>query len=46
MKLLVADDDRISRLKLVKILEKWGYEVIACEDGTEAWKKIQEKDSR
>ena len=45
MKLLVAEDDRISLLKLVKMLEKWGYEVIACESGAEAWEHIQQEDS-
>ncbi len=45
MKVLVADDDRITRLKLVAILEKWGYEVIACEDGLEAWEIIEQEDS-
>jgi len=45
MRLLVADDDRISLLKLVNMLEKWGYDVVACENGTEAWEFIQQEDS-
>ncbi|MBU0681279.1 MAG: diguanylate cyclase [Proteobacteria bacterium] len=45
MKLLIADDDRVSCLKLASLLEKWGYEVLACENGNEAWERVQEKDS-
>lgn len=41
MKILIADDDRISLLLLQRILEKEGYEVIAASDGEEAWEKYQ-----
>ena len=34
MKILVAEDDAMTRLALSKNLEKWGYEVVAVEDGT------------
>lgn len=34
MKILVADDDAMTRLALTKNIEKWGYEVVAVEDGT------------
>ncbi len=33
MKILIAEDDAISRLLLDTILRKWGYEVIATHDG-------------
>ncbi len=38
MKILVAEDDPLSRHLLVGLLSKWGYEVISARDGTEAWK--------
>ena len=37
MNILVAEDDVVSRTLLVRTLEKWGYRVLAAEDGTEAW---------
>ena len=36
MRILIADDDLTSRLVLVGVLKKWGHEVVAAEDGTEA----------
>ncbi len=44
MRLLVAEDDRISLLKIVSMLEKWGYDVVACENGLQAWERIQKED--
>jgi len=35
MKVLIADDDRITRLALRKKIQKWGYE-----DGQEAWEAL------
>ncbi|MCP4459824.1 MAG: response regulator, partial [Cytophagales bacterium] len=40
MKVLVAEDEKISRLRLVKFLESIDCEVLSCEDGLEAWKII------
>lgn len=37
MKILIAEDDLISRKMLESILSKWGYEVKAASSGTEAW---------
>jgi CheY-like chemotaxis protein len=37
MKVLIAEDEAISRLKLQKQLEQWGHEVVAAKDGAEAW---------
>jgi len=37
MKILVADDDPVSRLMLRSLLTGWGYEVTAVADGAEAW---------
>jgi DNA-binding response OmpR family regulator len=41
MKILVADDELVSRHMLELSLRKWGYEVIAVEDGTQAWEVLQ-----
>lgn len=37
MKILVAEDDTLSRKMLESIISKWGYEVLAVGSGTEAW---------
>jgi phosphoserine phosphatase RsbU/P len=37
MKILIAEDDRVSRRLLQRTLEGWGHEVVAAADGTEAW---------
>ena len=36
MRVLIAEDDAVSRLLLQKALAKWGYEVVAVRDGVEA----------
>jgi PAS domain S-box-containing protein len=46
VKILIAEDNAVSRLALKKIIEKWGHEVIAAQDGQEAWKLMQENDFR
>lgn len=43
MKVLIADDDPISRHLLTRTLTKWGYEVVACSDGREAWQMLLEE---
>ena len=37
MKILIAEDDNITRISLGRKLSKWGYEVISTVDGDEAW---------
>ncbi len=44
MKILVAEDDGMTRLALVKNLEKWGYQVIDVEDGQEAFSILTTED--
>jgi DNA-binding response OmpR family regulator len=41
MQILLAEDDRASRLVLEAILKKAGYEVIAASNGKEAWEVMQ-----
>ena len=41
MKILIADDDATSRLILAGVLQKFGHEVTAAVDGTEAWEAMR-----
>lgn len=41
MKILIAEDDNVSRRLLEVTLSKWGYEVTACVDGVAAWEALQ-----
>ena len=45
MKILIAEDDPISRRILEANLLKWGYDVTAVSDGAQAWKRIQQPES-
>ena len=44
MKILVAEDDAVSRRMLEVSLEKWGYAVVVAVDGAEAWRVLQDHD--
>jgi CheY-like chemotaxis protein len=41
MKVLLADDDPVSRRLLQSYLEKWGHQVTAACDGAEAWRLFE-----
>jgi DNA-binding response OmpR family regulator len=41
VKVLIADDDPVSRRLLQAALEKWGYEVLVTTNGTDVWKVLQ-----
>ena len=41
MRILIADDDDVSRLELEALLTRHGHEVVAVADGTEAWEILQ-----
>jgi len=45
MKILIAEDDPISRRVLEAHLLEWGYEVVVASDGGEAWEIIQQPES-
>lgn len=44
MKILIAEDDSISRRLLQAALVKWGYEVTVTADGRAAWEVLQSPD--
>jgi len=44
MTILVAEDDRATRLRIVVSLKGWGYDVVEAVDGQDAWEKFQEID--
>lgn len=44
MKVLLVDDDPISRLLLLPLLDKWGCDVTVAKDGTAAWAALQAPD--
>ena len=44
MKILIAEDDVVSRKVLVGHLEKWGYEVMETTNGTDAWNAFEAGD--
>jgi sigma-B regulation protein RsbU (phosphoserine phosphatase) len=45
MKVLIAEDDAVSRRLLEATLNKLGYEVVLASDGAEAWAVLQREDS-
>ncbi|HEY2646948.1 MAG TPA: diguanylate cyclase [Candidatus Acidoferrales bacterium] len=45
MKVLIADDDSVTRHMVRGLLVKWGYEVVTAEDGTAAWNYLKLPDA-
>ena len=45
MKILIAEDDLISRRVLEALLRKSGYEVHVAQDGEGAWKMLQSQEA-
>ncbi|HYV30745.1 MAG TPA: response regulator, partial [Candidatus Binatia bacterium] len=41
MKILIAEDDPVSRRLLQATLNKWGYQVTITANGKEAWQALQ-----
>lgn len=44
MKILVSEDDSVSRRMLEALLKKWGYDAVTTGDGLEAWDILQRDD--
>ena len=45
VRILIAEDDPVSRRLLEATLTQWEYDVTACADGTVAWQVLQEPDA-
>lgn len=43
MRVLIADDDRVSAAALAGTLRQWRFDVTAAHDGTAAWELLQEQ---
>ena len=43
-KVLIADDDRVTRRMLEVILGEWGYETVVAQDGLTAWETLRRAD--
>jgi CheY-like chemotaxis protein len=41
VKVLIAEDDVVSRRMLEVYLHRWGYQVVVATDGAEAWRALQ-----
>ena len=41
MKVLIADDEAVSRRLLQNYLQKWGHEVTVAQNGAEAWRLFE-----
>jgi two-component system cell cycle response regulator len=44
MKVLIAEDDRVTLRLLESRLRRWGYDVVTASDGRQAWDILQEDD--
>jgi two-component system, cell cycle response regulator len=44
VRILIAEDDSVTRKLLEVHLAKWGHEVVACSDGAKAWQVLSEDD--
>jgi two-component system, cell cycle response regulator len=45
MKVLIAEDDPVSRRVAEALFAKWGYEVVVVQDGAEAWRALEREDA-
>jgi len=45
MRILIAEDDAVSRCLLQTMLENWGYEIVVTNDGREAWDALRREDA-
>jgi len=45
VKILIAEDDPVSRRLLEAFLSKWGYDIVVTSDGSEAWEILNEPEA-
>ena len=45
MKILIAEDEPVSRRMLQGVLTRWGYDVVSVEDGNAAWEQLNAADA-
>jgi len=45
VRVLIAEDDSVSRRLLEVLLAKWGYEVVVARDGQEAFNILESSDA-
>jgi diguanylate cyclase (GGDEF)-like protein len=45
VKILVAEDESVTRGGIISLLNKWGYEVLETDNGLAAWQALQEPDA-
>ncbi len=45
MRILVAEDDCITRRLLEARLTQWGHEIVSCADGSQAWEVLNRQDA-
>jgi two-component system, cell cycle response regulator len=45
MRILIAEDDGVTRQVLARMLCKWGHEVVIAYDGSQAWEALQKPDA-
>src|SRR5689334_209692 len=45
MRILIAEDDPISRRMLEATLQKWGHQIVSVEDGAAAWHALEPADA-
>src|SRR5712692_4102836 len=43
LRVLVAEDDQVSRVRLVRTIQRLGHEVLVAADGVEAWEVFAER---
>ncbi len=44
MRILIAEDDPVTRKLLEAHLAKWGHEIVVCSDGAQAWQVLRGED--
>ena len=45
MRVLLAENDAVERHRLARLMTKWGFEVVECEEGDQAWQQLSRDDA-